>query len=79
MQIAIKYCGGCNCTYQRGQAIKKLKNLFPEHNYVVGDENWVYDIWLVVCGCEKMCRNTETGCFGESFCCLFGRGFSEFI
>lgn len=55
MQIAIKYCGGCNCTYQRGQAIKKLKNLFPEHNYVVGDENWVYDIWLVVCGCEKKC------------------------
>ena len=45
MQIAIKYCGGCNCTYQRGTAVKKLKALFTEHNYVVGDENWVYDIW----------------------------------
>lgn len=55
MQIAIKYCGGCNCTYQRGQAVKRLKALFPEHNYVVGDENWVYDIWLVVCGCDKKC------------------------
>ena len=42
MQIAIKYCGGCNCTYQRGTAVKKLKALFTEHNYVVGDENWVY-------------------------------------
>lgn len=36
MQIAIKYCGGCNCTYQRGTAVKKLKALFTEHNYVVG-------------------------------------------
>lgn len=55
MQVAIKYCGGCNCTYQRGQAIKRFKALFPEHNYVVGDEKWVYDIWLIVCGCEKQC------------------------
>ena len=55
MQIAIKYCGGCNCTYQRGHAIKHFKSLFPEHNYVVGNENMVYDIWLVICGCEKKC------------------------
>ena len=59
MQIAIKYCGGCNCTYQRGTAVKKLKALFTEHNYVVGDENWVYDIWLVVCGCEKKCVEAQ--------------------
>lgn len=59
MQIAIKYCGGCNCTYQRGQAIKRFKELFPEHNYIVGDENWVYDIWLVICGCEKSCVETQ--------------------
>ena len=59
MQIAIKYCGGCNCTYQRGHAIKHFKSLFPEHNYVVGNENMVYDIWLVICGCEKKCVEVQ--------------------
>ena len=59
MQVAIKYCGGCNCTYQRGHAIKQFKSLFPEHNYVVGNENLVSDIWLVICGCEKKCVETQ--------------------
>lgn len=60
MVIGIKYCGGCNSTYDRAQEVRRLMADFPGHT-------WVYaahgvrqaDYWLIVCGCPCICANTD--------------------
>ena len=60
MIIGIKYCGGCNSTYDRAQEVRRLMADFLGHT-------WVYaahgvrqaDYWLIVCGCSCICANTD--------------------
>ncbi len=59
MNIAMKYCGGCNNTYQRNAGVRTMKELYPEHNYSIGDEKKTYDIWIVICGCDKKCVESD--------------------
>lgn len=59
MKIGIKYCGGCNSVYNRGNQVERLKKLFPEHSYHTPREENVCDIWLIVCGCTRACAATE--------------------
>ncbi|HAM05516.1 MAG TPA: beta-hydroxyacyl-ACP dehydratase, partial [Megasphaera sp.] len=34
MVIGIKYCGGCNSTYDRAQEVQRLMGDFPGHTWV---------------------------------------------
>ena len=56
MKVGIKYCGGCNCRYDRAKEVKKLITAFPDHEftYEATPEN-ICDIWLIVCGCITAC------------------------
>ena len=54
MIIGVKYCGGCNPTYDR----KKVLNLLQEeynHQFEFAIEGKVYDIVIVLCGCNRCC------------------------
>lgn len=52
----IKFCGGCNPTYDRGAAVDKLKKIFDgkiqffNHDIAVPRE-----LGILVQGCEKEC------------------------
>lgn len=55
MKIGVKFCGGCNPTYERGEAYKKYRAMFPEHQYETVNLQKKYDRILVICGCDKAC------------------------
>ena len=57
MRVAVKYCGGCNCSYDRVAMVEQLRRQFPAA-VVVNAENQdgiQSDLVLVVCGCSSVC------------------------
>jgi hypothetical protein len=59
MDIAVKYCGGCNPYYDRGALIQKLQHDFPEIR-LVGPEappDGEPDLLVVVGGCPACCAS----------------------
>lgn len=58
MDIGIKYCGGCNPTYDRGSFIALLQKLF-DHNFEPADINKEYDLLIVMCGCSSCCAGYQ--------------------
>lgn len=60
MKVGIKFCGGCNSTYDRGKEVEKLKEQFPDIEWVFGNSKMVCDRWLLICGCFRKCPKTET-------------------
>lgn len=60
MVIGIKYCGGCNSTYDRADAVKKLMAAYPQHTWVYAAHGErIADYWLCVCGCPAVCASTD--------------------
>lgn len=57
MEIGVRYCGGCNPTYDRSGFIKTLERDFPEASFVPAQEGVNYPAVLVVCGCCRRCTN----------------------
>lgn len=57
MLIGIKYCGGCNPTFDRGGTVQKIIKAYPGHRFENVREDRVYDLVLVLQGCSSMCAN----------------------
>lgn len=57
MVIAVKYCGGCNVSYDRGAMIDRVRREFPAATIVNAEsqDGAVPDLVLVVCGCSSVC------------------------
>lgn len=83
MRIGIKFCGGCNSTYQRRECVDKLKQRFPEHTYfLIGnkEESEIVEgeLLLVVCGCRASCVSGEKwGYFTERMVITCMKDFVE--
>lgn len=59
MRIGIKFCGGCNPRYDRGSCVKKLKESFPKVSWVNTSKEKICDYWLLVCGCQRGCVDSN--------------------
>lgn len=59
MKVGVKYCGGCNCTYDRGREVQRLKEQFPGIKFRSGCLPEECGLWLVVCGCARACVKWE--------------------
>lgn len=60
MKIGIKFCGGCNPRYERGEFVKGIKEEFDEgYDFELAEEHKHYDFLLVVGGCTNCCANYE--------------------
>lgn len=57
MVIAVKYCGGCNVSYDRGAMIDRVRREFPDATIVNAEsqDGVEPDLVLVVCGCSSVC------------------------
>lgn len=56
MEIAVKFCGGCNPRYDRGKSLKSLKKHFGDRvNFSVARLETSYDGLLVIAGCPSVC------------------------
>jgi hypothetical protein len=54
-RIAIRYCGGCNPTYERVAAVERLVAAAGDRVRLVGHDDPCVDGVLVVCGCPTAC------------------------
>ena len=55
MRIGLKFCGGCNPYYKRGETVQELISAFPQFKFEVIREGEYYDIVLLICGCVRRC------------------------
>jgi hypothetical protein len=58
-RIAIRYCGGCNPTYERVEAIGRLQAAAGGRVIFVRHDEPHVDGFLIVCGCEAACTTQE--------------------
>ena len=58
VEIAVRYCGGCNPSYDRVNAVKKLQRLLPEFSFVDAQPGKPYAAALIVSGCATACTLT---------------------
>ncbi len=59
MKCAIRFCGGCNCGYNRGKVYKQIVNEFPQVNFLIASEDDIYDFLIVFGGCSSCCASYE--------------------
>ncbi|MCB2295001.1 hypothetical protein LGK95_16070 [Clostridium algoriphilum] len=60
MKIGIKYCGGCNPTYDRTDVVSRLKEHLCEGDSVESIKpGIIYDIIVILNGCNKACGNNN--------------------
>lgn len=61
MLIALKYCGGCNPRYDRGNLTKQLETDFPEADIVTAGNlgGRTPDVVAVITGCASACADHE--------------------
>ena len=58
---AVRFCGGCNPTYDRGKALRTLAEALPDVAFVHEHEApaATLDYLLIICGCIRRCIVSE--------------------
>lgn len=59
MKVGIKYCGGCNSSYNRKAFVEKLMEKHEDIKFEVAKEDFYYDIILIMNGCIRACAYYE--------------------
>ncbi|MBW9171041.1 hypothetical protein [Clostridium estertheticum] len=58
MKIGIKYCGGCNPTYERIDVVLRIKKkIGTSQNIETIKQGIFYDIVIILCGCSRACAS----------------------
>ncbi len=55
MRVAIKFCGGCDPTFDRVELANRVKDVADTHITWVDMDQDSKDAILVICGCPKAC------------------------
>jgi hypothetical protein len=58
-RIGIKYCGGCNPSYDRVSRIARLASALKDYLQLVSYDAPSLDLLLIVNGCPKGCADRE--------------------
>lgn len=70
MEIGIKFCGGCNSCYDRGEEFQKLKAEAVDVDWIMGDDTKICDYWFIVCGCARACVEDKPFVARKEVCTL---------
>lgn len=52
-RLAIKFCGGCNPSYERGEVSRIIRERLPKVRLVSADEE--ADLLIIINGCNSSC------------------------
>jgi len=55
LRIGVKYCGGCNPSYDRVALAKRMEKTLDKEAEFISFQARNLDLVLVVCGCETAC------------------------
>ncbi|MCX7982721.1 MAG: hypothetical protein N2572_07425 [Syntrophales bacterium] len=53
--LAVKFCGGCNPTYERGMFFEDLKTKLEDKFDFVPHDHPTPDGMIIICGCDRVC------------------------
>lgn len=53
--VGVRYCGGCNPTFDRAALVRQLAGCFPTLRFECARPGVCYPLVLVVCGCPARC------------------------
>lgn len=59
-RIGIKYCGGCNPSYERVEMVGRLQSLLKDRFIFFVNDQQDSDILLFVCGCPRACADEDS-------------------
>lgn len=59
MKCGVRFCGGCNPRYDRGEALNEIKKHFQDIDFVNATEGIPHDLLLVIGGCTNCCASYE--------------------
>lgn len=59
MKIGIKFCGGCQSKFDRGDTYETLIKRIKNANFEYVEKNGIYDILVVISGCQIQCADTN--------------------
>ena len=60
MKCGVKFCGGCNSRFERGNAYNNIKDqLSKEVYFEYANEDEIYDLILIIGGCTNCCASIE--------------------
>jgi len=59
LHIGVKYCGGCNSTYDRAGILVRLQWEYPGLWVTPAQATETYDIVLLLQGCSRNCANGQ--------------------
>lgn len=57
LKLRVRYCGGCNPLFDRGELVDAVIGLLKEFSVVKVEENG--DMGLLVCGCRVGCADRD--------------------
>jgi len=59
MKAAVKFCGGCNPSYDRVEAAERVRHLLGEHVEFVAPDDPAVDGVIVITGCRTACADVS--------------------
>ncbi len=59
MKCGVRFCGGCNPRFERGEVFRQLKRDIRNIEFTYADEDESYDMLLVIGGCPSCCAAYE--------------------
>ena len=59
MKCGIKFCGGCNPRYDRGEASRQIQRECDNIDFSHAQEGVTYDCLLVIGGCPACCASYQ--------------------
>jgi 4-hydroxybutyrate CoA-transferase len=60
LKIGIKYCGGCNPSYERVEMIQHVQSLLEDRFIFSIHDQQDSDIMVLVSGCPRACANKNS-------------------
>jgi hypothetical protein len=56
-KVGVKYCGGCNPSYERVEMVQQLQSLLEKRFIFTDGERQDIDLLVFVNGCPRSCAN----------------------
>ena len=65
MKIGVKFCGGCNPTYDRKKFLDRTIEEYPFYEFEMAQPDVRYPELLVICGCQRCCADYSALSYGH--------------
>jgi 4-hydroxybutyrate CoA-transferase len=74
LKVGIKYCGGCNPSYERVEMVQQVQSVLKDRFIFSVNDQQDSDIMLLVCGCPRACADKNSNDLNVPSRSIIGEG-----